>query len=198
MDQNLYQLILASQSPRRKELLTHLGVSFAIEPANIDEEIEFDNAAHLVETLAYQKAKEVLSHHKSNVIVIGSDTTVALGDKIYNKPKNLEEAVGFLESLSDKVHEVVTGVAIISKEVQKVFHVKTKVKFKKLSMLDIENYLKFNEYQDKAGAYGIQGAAGVFVESLEGSYSSVVGLPQAEILEAFEEWLGEEWRNKFV
>lgn len=198
MAENLYQLILASQSPRRKELLSHLGVNFQVEPADINEDIDFNNPKELVEELSKQKAQKVFQGKSENTIVLGSDTTVALDNKIYNKPANLEEAHLFLEELSAKTHLVLSGVAIIGKEIEEVFSVITRVRFKQLSQQDIATYLRFNEYADKAGAYGIQGAAGAFVESLDGSYSGVVGLPQSHIQNIFTNLFGEEWREKFV
>ena len=198
MEKSLFQLILASQSPRRKELLNHLGVHFKIEPADIDEDIEFNSPQEMVEQLALEKANKVFHSQKNNSIVIGSDTTVAMNDRVYNKPKNFEEALSFLQDFSAKSHDVLSGVAIVGHNLQKVFSVKTKVYFKELTLTDIEKYLSFNEYQDKAGAYGIQGAAGAFVTKLEGSYSNVVGLPQVELISFFEEHFGKDWREYFV
>lgn len=198
MAKNLFQLILASQSPRRKDLLSQFEINFQIQPANINEEIPFESPSALVKELAHLKAKAIWEKQQTkNKIIIGADTVVAMDNKILGKPVSREEANQFMHELSNKEHEVLSGVCLLGDEIFENFSVCTKVKFRSLTQNDIDLYLAKNEYQDKAGGYGIQGAASVFVESLEGSYSNVVGLPQAQLINSFEKTLGRHWREVF-
>lgn len=181
-----YNLILASASPRRKQLMEEMGISVRIVPRHIDE--LFPNTMSPVEAaefLSRSKADAFTAEElKSNILVITADTIVSIGDEILGKPANRNEAVEILELLSGKIHEVITGVTLKTAEKQHTFSVSTKVKFKNLSNSEIEYYIdKFQPY-DKAGAYGIQEWIGhVAIEQIEGSYFNVMGLPTHRLYE---------------
>lgn len=189
------QLILASASPRRKELLAQLGFSqpgfsFLTLPADIDETHQLaESPQAFVVRLAVEKAQAGLSlfnadvyinNKPSHTVVLGSDTIVVLGAKILGKPKNEADALNILSELSGHMHSVITAVALIDSERILTRLVETKVQFCRLSQADILAYIATGEPMDKAGAYGIQALGGSFVERIEGSYSAVVGLPMVE------------------
>lgn len=183
-------LILASQSPRRKELLTQLGYTFQCLPADIDESIQSDeNAAQYVARLALEKANAIAQNQANgDVVVLGSDTCVVFQQHILGKPESLDDCIAILKMLSDNSHQVVTAIAAVQGERSEVIVVTTDVDFKALSTQEITRYWQTGEPQDKAGAYGIQGIAGQFVKQIRGSYSSVVGLPlyeTAQLLSSF-------------
>lgn len=183
-------LILASQSPRRKELLTQLGYNFQCLPADIDESIQSDeNAAQYVARLALEKANAIAQKQADgDVVVLGSDTSVVFQQHILGKPESLDDCIAILKMLSDNSHQVVTAIATVKGERSEVIVVTTDVDFKALSTQEITRYWQTGEPQDKAGAYGIQGIAGQFVKQIRGSYSSVVGLPlyeTAQLLSSF-------------
>lgn len=183
-------LILASQSPRRKELLTQLGYNFQCLPADIDESIQSDeNAAQYVARLALEKANAIAQNQADDdVVVLGSDTSVVFQQHILGKPESLDDCIAILKMLSDNSHQVVTAIAAVKGERSEVIVVTTDVDFKALSTQEITRYWQTGEPQDKAGAYGIQGIAGQFVKQIRGSYSSVVGLPlyeTAQLLSSF-------------
>ncbi len=172
-------LILASGSPRRKELMQLLPWPFEVKAEEIAEEIcETLSPEENVKALAYQKAS-VVAEAYPNHIVIGADTIVCLDGEIMGKPEDRTHAHTMLERLSGKVHDVYTGVAIIGKdkEISEIFYIETKVKMQSLSKDEIEAYLLTNEPFDKAGAYGIQGYGARYIERIEGDYYSVMGLP---------------------
>ena len=174
-------LILASQSPRRKELLAQLGYQFHSINADIDEAI-LDNETpyDYVKRLALAKAKYVAQDQPNNVAVLGSDTSVVYQNTILGKPENLTESLKMLTMLSNNTHQVLTAVAVAQGQKTQTIVVTTDVTFKALSVSEIENYWHTNEPQDKAGSYGIQGIGGQFVTHINGSYSAVVGLPLFE------------------
>lgn len=179
------QLILASQSPRRSELLAQLGFQFSIQASDIDETVFVDEIAHdYVLRLAKQKAQHVFSSlsvaEQEYSVVLGSDTSVVFDGKILGKPDSQEDCIETLSLLSDKQHQVVTAIALAHSAGVTGQVVTTKVTFKKLSKAEIQAYWLTGEPQDKAGSYGIQGIAGQFVKSIDGSYSAVVGLPLYE------------------
>ncbi len=183
-------LILASQSPRRKELLAQLGYNFQCLPADIDESIQpNENAEQYVARLALEKANVIAQRHDDeHVIVLGSDTSVIFQQQILGKPESLDDCLAILKLLSDSSHQVVTAIAAVQGERSEVIVVTTEVDFKPLSIAEITRYWHTGEPQDKAGAYGIQGIAGQFVKQIRGSYSSVVGLPlyeTAQLLSSF-------------
>ena len=181
------KIILASASPRRSELLKKHGVDFTILVSSADEINVGESPKTIAEQNAYLKAKAVYDslENKENIIVIGADTVVALGDTIYGKPKDKADAVNMLRTLSGKEHSVITGVAIIKNENGEVEVLKpseeTFVKFKALTDEEIEDYTNTNEPYDKAGSYALQGEAKKFVEYVKGDSENVIGLPAGKI-----------------
>ncbi|MBU3803371.1 MAG: septum formation inhibitor Maf [Candidatus Cellulosilyticum pullistercoris] len=172
-------LILASGSPRRKELMQILPWPFEVKTKEVVEVIsETLSPEENVKALAYQKASAVAKDYPSR-IVIGADTVVCLDGEIMGKPQDRMQAQMMLERLSGKEHHVYTGVAIIGRdeEISETFYVETKVKMQSLSREEIEAYILTNEPMDKAGAYGIQGYGARYIERIEGDYYSVMGLP---------------------
>lgn len=173
-------LILASASPRRRELLEQIGVQFRCQPQDLDESVIFgESARDYVARLATEKAASAAK--ESMIPVLGADTCVVLDGSILSKPDNEQAAFDMLRRLSGSAHEVLTGMClhpVSSVPITQV--VSTQVRFIPLSDEQIEQYIATGEPMDKAGAYGIQGKAAVFVESLSGSYSNVVGLPLTE------------------
>ena len=170
------EIILASNSPRRKEILESLGYKFRIAPADIDENIDL-TGERLVCELAKRKALRIYEYNKES-IVIGSDTIVYFNGVVYNKPKNEEECYYMLKSLSGKTHEVITGVYIASKYDHISFFDKAYVTFKELSDKDIFDYIKTKEPFDKAGGYAIQGIGKCLVDKYEGDIYTIIGLPK--------------------
>lgn len=174
------KLILASASPRRKELLAKTGLSFDIIPARGEETITKKIPAEVVMELSQQKAGEIASQQAEDCIIIGADTIVAKGDTIMGKPKDEADAYRMLESISDDCHQVYTGVTIIRTGEQAetvTFAEKTDVYLYPISEKDITTYIESGDPMDKAGAYGIQGDFAVHVKGIEGDYYNVVGLP---------------------
>lgn len=170
------ELLLASGSARRKELLEMMGFEFSVVVSNADESIDMLPPAEIVELLALKKAQAVKQHH-SNCCVIGSDTIVMLDDEILGKPEDKRNAFEILKKLSGRTHTVYTGVAVLTDRESAVFHDIAKVTFDQLSDDEINAYIATGEPMDKAGAYGIQGPAGAFINAIEGNYFTVVGLP---------------------
>ncbi len=185
------QLILASQSPRRKELLTQLGYQFTTQAADINESVHgSENAKDYVLRLAREKAHAVFStlptQQKSQSIVIGSDTSVVIDGDILGKPANEAECIATLLRLESKQHQVLTAIAVVSqqkkiKTISKL--IETQVQFKALTLDEIKRYWQTGEPCDKAGSYAIQGIGGQFVTTIKGSYSAVVGLPLYETVQ---------------
>lgn len=173
--------VLASASERRKELLTRLCEEFrVIESFFPEEKVVFNgNLEEYVKELSLGKAKYVADNLDTEDIIIAADTIVAIGDLILGKPKDKDDAYNMLKSLSGKVHNVYTGVTVLDLRSKKIISeaVCTKVKFSHLSDDEILSYVDSGDPLDKAGAYGIQGRGGVFVERIEGCYYNVVGLP---------------------
>ncbi|WP_150909827.1 Maf family protein [Marinobacter halotolerans] len=173
-------IILASASPRRAELLRQMGVSFDTRPADIDETPgPVERPSDYVLRLAQEKALAV-GRGAPDALVLGSDTSVVLGDRILGKPATGEEAAETLRSLSGRTHQVMTAVAVVVDGYAQSCVVTTDVTFRALRPDEISAYVRTGEPMDKAGSYGIQGLGGIFVESLQGSYSAVVGLPLRE------------------
>ena len=173
------RIILASTSPRRHELAKRMGLEFDVVPSNYEEDMTMKmSPKKLVMTLAYGKAKDVAEKYKSG-IVIGADTIIVYKNKVLGKPKNKKDAFDMLKSFSNKSQEVYSGVCFIDCKTGKVvkdFEV-TKVKFRKLDDDEIKSYIKTGEPMDKAGAYGIQGLASIFIEKIDGCYFNVMGFP---------------------
>lgn len=175
------EIVLASQSPRRKELLSVITPDFVVDPSSVDENFDTNlTPPEVVEYLSKIKAEEVAKRHP-NKIVIGSDTIVVCHNTILGKPVDDHDAFQMLKYLSGQAHNVITGVTIIKNENREVFHSTTKVEFFELTDDEIWSYIKTKEPFDKAGAYGIQGNAAKFIKSIEGDYFTVVGLPIAEL-----------------
>ena len=171
------KVVLASGSPRRKEIFKTVGIRPLHIPANIEEEM-FDIPPYkLVMMHSANKAKEVAKHLDHKCIVIGADTVVALDGKILGKPNSKYQAFDYLEKLSGNKHIVYTGVTICYKKIIKTFYEKTTVVFDDLSQFDIENYVDTGESFDKAGAYGIQGYGSQFIKKINGCYFNVMGFP---------------------
>lgn len=173
-------LILASASPRRKELLEMLGLAFEILPAKGEESITSSLPWKVVEELSFQKAKEIADQQNFECIVIGADTIVAKDTEIMGKPKDQADAFRMLSKISEDSHEVYTGVTLIKTgaESQTVTFVeKTEVQIYPMSEKEIWDYIATGEPFDKAGAYAIQGKFAVYVKEIHGDYYNVVGLP---------------------
>ncbi len=176
-------LILASASPRRRELLKEMGLDFQVVPSAAAELHEGDLTAREVAMVnAFRKAKEVAVRHPE-ALVIGADTLVCLDTTLFGKPSNLEEAVEMLKSLQGLTHHVVTGMCLLNLGQQKrrVFSEMTEVTFRSLTEDQIRHYLSRINPLDKAGAYAIQDHGELIVDRIEGSYSNVVGLPVEQL-----------------
>ena len=179
------ELILASASPRRAELLCQLGLRFDVQPADIDEtEVDHETPYEFVRRLAEEKAETV--SFSSEGVVLAADTVVVHQDRTMGKPVNPQRAREMLRALSGSWHQVYTGTALVT-EITRSVVTRTNVKFKAISDREIQRYLETGEPLDKAGAYGIQGVGSLFVERIEGSYSNVMGLPLFETEALFEE-----------
>lgn len=169
------EIILASQSPRRKELLKLLGHPFRVQVAAVEETMEDLPIAQAVARLSYRKAAAI--GPAQDQIVIGADTIVVLEEKVLGKPRDAEDAANMLRSLSGRTHQVMTGVCVL-KGKQVLTHTEvTQVTFRPLTEAEIQTYVASKEPMDKAGAYGIQGGAARFVEGIVGDYYNVMGLP---------------------
>lgn len=176
-------IILASSSPRRKELLEKYNLKHSVKESKIVEKInEKDGPYELVMGLAFEKAYNISKQYEDH-IVIGADTIVVFEKNILGKPKNIDEAKRTLELLSGKEHRVITGIALINmeKNIKIVDYEETMVKFRQLDKELIKRYMATKEPFDKAGAYGIQGYGGLLVEGINGSYDNVIGLPVGKL-----------------
>jgi len=183
------KIVLASQSPRRKQLLSSIIDDFDIQAADIDETpLVGENPKQYVARLAREKAKAV-AHEETDVLVIGSDTSVVIDDEILGKPQDLEDAKRMLMMLSNRTHQVMTAFSIVRSEQEYTEVVVTDVTFTELNHQLIEQYWQTGEPQDKAGSYAIQGIGGRFVEKINGSVSSVIGLPLVELEKALKQRL---------
>ncbi|AQS59964.1 Maf family protein [Desulforamulus ferrireducens] len=176
-------IILASASPRRQELLANLGLNFEIKISDVDESLDEQTPpAQQVEQLAERKARAVAAQLTQG-LVIGADTLVTLNNQVLGKPKDRREAIEMIKQLQGRSHEVYTGLAVIDAATDKavITHQATAVRFKSLTMEQIERYVDTGEPYDKAGAYAVQGKASVFIDSIRGCYFNVVGLPVAKL-----------------
>ena len=187
------KIILASGSPRRRELLTNAGYTFEVVPAEVEENHDGgETPVALVERLALSKAQEVARRYPGDdAVVLGADTVVVLDGNILGKPGSPEEAQEMLARLSGHEHEVITGVALVQSgdaNRKVVTHETTTVFFRELTKREIADYTATGEPLDKAGAYAIQGIAGRFVTRLEGCYFNVMGLPVALVDRLLREW----------
>lgn len=174
------RFIVASASPRRKELLSNIGFSFEVIPSDADESCDGElTPVELVRELALRKAKSVFEKN-TDAVVLGCDTVVEYGGTVLGKPESREDAKRMLRMLSGKIHNVHTGVCITDSENTVSFEKTVRVEFYELTDELIDAYVASGECDDKAGSYGIQGKGCVLVKGIEGDYFSVVGLPVAE------------------
>lgn len=171
------RLILASQSPRRKELLEKCGVPFVTEPADIDETLETEGPLEeQIKMLSRRKAAAVLSLHP-DAVVLGSDTIVAVNGMILGKPADEEEAASMLRQLAGRTHQVITGVCLISSRREYLGVSVSDVTFAPMTEEEISDYISTGECMDKAGAYGIQGYGGRYITHIRGDFYAIMGLP---------------------
>lgn len=183
------KIILASQSPRRKELLESLEIPFTVEPSSYEEKQESLPADELVIKHAINKATEVYNRLREGYI-IGVDTVGSYQEHVFEKPKNREDAIRMLKMLSGTTHEVYTGVCIIEGSTGKKITAveKTSVTFSELMPQDIESYIDSKEGEDKAAGYAIQGLGALFVKKIDGDYFNVVGLPVYRLYKMFKKF----------
>lgn len=203
------RIILASASPRRRELLSQIGLAFEVRVSDVEEKVTTNVPELLVQELSRQKAEAVFAgmpeeNEPEEQLVIGADTIVSCDGRILGKPGNVEEAVEMLTLLQGRSHEVYTGVTLLyqgsSRErdnlvgaecsiLRKTFHEVTKVQFYPMSREEIVAYVDTGEPLDKAGAYGIQGICARYIKGIEGDYSNVVGLPIGRLYQEIKEWV---------
>lgn len=184
------EVILASASPRRRDILNMMGLPFRVEVSGAEETMEESMTPELfVEQISLRKAAEVAKKQKQNALVIAADTVVVLDDTIVTKPKDEADAVQILTRLSGRAHRVLTGLSVIRLSDGKAVSVceETKVHFRALSEEEIFSYVQTGEPMDKAGAYGLQGRACVFAERIEGDFFNVIGLPACRLAKILKE-----------
>ena len=187
--EKMSKIILASQSPRRKELLSLLNIEYEAIPADIEEYIDSSNdLVKEIEKLSYQKAFHIFKDNK-DALVIGADTIVKIDNEVLGKPKTYEDAKRMLQSLSNNTHEVVTGVTILKDDKVETFSSIAKITFYSLTDEEIDEYIKTNEPMDKAGAYAIQGIGAKFIKTIDGDYYTIMGLPIAELYHRIQKYL---------
>lgn len=193
MTARLPAIYLASASPRREELLKQIRVDYTVVPHGIDEvRLPQESAKDMVERLAIAKAQDGLMRvdQQTPRPVLGADTIVVIGDEILGKPKDQQDGLRMLELLSGKTHEVLTAVAVVNQHQVAVRLNTNRVTFEEITPEQRLMYWQTGEPKDKAGAYGVQGMAGIFIKHIEGSYSGIMGLPLYEtynLLTLFEE-----------
>ena len=199
------KIILASSSPRRRELMAQAGFAFEVLVSEADETIEAETPGEMVEVLSERKAAAVAEEIKKqgfaeeSVLLVGADTMVAIDGKKLGKPKDEKGAEEMLEELSGRTHQVYTGVTLIRLkkaengsilQESRTFSEGTDVSFYPLTKEEIRSYIATGEPMDKAGAYGIQGKAAVFVKEIKGDYNNVAGLPIARLYQELKNWSG--------
>lgn len=175
------EVVLASASPRRKELLTQIGIKFRVCTSKKEEEILRNKPEDIVKDLSYTKARDVFERGNRDAIVIGADTIVVSDEKILGKPKDKEEAFEMIKKLQGDIHQVYTGVSVIWQQNNSThvssFVAMTEVELYYMSDEEINKYVELNEPYDKAGGYAIQGYFARYVKQIKGDYNNVVGLP---------------------
>lgn len=174
------RLILASKSPRRKEILEKLGLDFEIVSSDYEEDFQAKkDPIELAKFLSLNKAKAVANNITDEAIIVAADTFIVLKGKFFGKPKDIQDARLMLELLSGQTHKVITGIALVDTVTnQEITDISiTKVTFKSLTAKEIDDYIKTGEPFDKAGAYAIQGKGAVFITKIDGDFFAVVGLP---------------------
>lgn len=182
------KIILASASPRRREICSLIGVEFEVIPSKSEEPVDLSlSPTEAIEKIAYAKGKEVFSEH-SDKIVLSADTAVFCRGKFFEKPKDVLDARQMLKKLSGTTHKVITAVSIFSPKKQVTFSDVAYVTFCALSDDEIDAYLVQNEWCDKAGAYAIQGKAAKFIKKIDGDFYTVMGLPCAKTYQALKEF----------
>ncbi len=185
------KIILASKSPRRKEILETMGVQFEIDVADVDESVDAClSPVEAVCEISKRKAQKIAERHGDDGIVISADTVVVIDGKIIGKPKDKEDAFCILKNLSGRTHEVYTGFTVCGNGKTKTDFEVTKVHFKELCDDDIRRYVATGEPMDKAGAYGIQQKGNLFVDYIHGDYYNVVGFPISKICVTIRELFG--------
>ena len=191
--------ILASKSPRRREILQNLGVCFEVVTADTDESSTITDPCALVEELSLRKGQAVRERliaqgrFDSNTVIIASDTVVSADGRILGKPRDAADAADMLRMLSGREHEVISGISLIGADRQGVSHDLTRVKFATLTERQIDFYLRSGEPFDKAGSYAVQGLASMWIEGIRGCYFNVVGLPVHKMCTLYSELFGEEF-----
>lgn len=184
-------IILASSSPRRRELLSQAGIPFTVVPADVDEEnAELSGTPERkAEQLAYMKAVAVAGKIGEG-LVLGADTIVVCAGEVFGKPVDRDDARRMLEMLSGREHQVITGIAVLdaAKKTTRIEHEVTRVRFSKLLPEEIEAYISSEEPFDKAGSYAVQGKGALMVEGIDGCYSNVVGLPLRKLYMVLKEF----------
>lgn len=187
------RLVLASSSPRRRELLTQAGYAFTVEAADVDESVlAGEDPAAYVERLAEEKAQAVFARHagEGDLIVLGADTTVVCGGEILAKPADAADAKRMLRALSGRTHQVLTGIAVVTRAGLVSAVEATDVVFAVIPDSEMDSYCATSEPLDKAGAYGIQGYAARWIPRIDGCYFNVMGLPIARTVRLIEDSLG--------
>ncbi len=179
-------IILASASPRRREILEAHNIPFRVEVSEVDESHGDMHPEELVEELSRRKAEAVHKRFPGE-IVLGADTVVAIGDKILEKPGDNEDAYNMINTIQGKSHQVYTGVTICSPDETIIFSVKTDVYVKEMKPEEIREYIETGEGRDKAGSYAIQGIFGKYIEGFNGDFENVVGLPGRRVEEVLHE-----------
>ncbi|MCI8453829.1 MAG: septum formation protein Maf [Lachnospiraceae bacterium] len=194
-------IVLASASPRRKELLLQIGIRPEVKASFADEETVSDIPWEVVMELAEKKAGQVAENEAPKTIVIGSDTVVSAEGRILGKPKSHEDARQMIESLAGRTHQVYTGVCLVrrgrteAEEKKVVFYDKTDVEVSPMTPEEIREYAFSEEPMDKAGAYAIQGFFARYIKGIQGSYANVMGLPVSRVYEELKKWRQEEERH---
>lgn len=192
------KVILASGSPRRRELLQQIGVEFQVHVSDVEEKADTEEPGLLVQELSGQKAEAVfceMSAEADRLLVIGADTVVACDGKILGKPKDFGQAAAMLGRLQGREHEVYTGVTLLYREgraaetIRRSFYEITRVSFYPMSEKEIEEYVATKDPLDKAGAYGIQGMCARYISGISGDYNNVVGLPVGRLYQEIREWI---------
>ena len=186
------ELILASASPRRKELLEKIGLPFTVQPAKGEERITQKSPAAVVMELSRQKAEEIAAAQTGECIILGADTIVAKGEEIMGKPKDAADAKRMLKSIADDCHQVYTGVTLIRTGAHPesvTFQEKTDVFLYPISDAELDSYIASGDPMDKAGAYGIQGNFAIHVKGIAGDYYNVVGLPIGRVYQELKRML---------
>lgn len=190
------RILLASASPRRRELLEQIGLPFEVVVSHVEEVITETEPGKVVEQLSAQKAEAVAGSlvEPEETLVIGADTVVAAENTILGKPKDAAHAVEMLRLLAGRTHAVYTGVTLIlrgasGETARKTFHERTDVSFYPMEKAEIRQYVATGDCMDKAGAYGIQGFCARYISGINGDYNNVVGLPVGRLYQEIKEWL---------